>query len=511
MSLKKDRIVTLLIMDFAEIGQIFVDDNRFKDQVVKFPNCFKNPQLCSEFIKNILALIPLEEIKAIAFIFQRDKEPITAELILKRKLRDFFQEHEIFCHFPQLETASMNAALLNIKPKVKEGECIAVIDDPWLDMVRCRIFRKKRNFYPFCDSYEFSFDQLPDVRRIILLRHKLKHIIYHTCPNNSSFFIKFGISDTLKDVQNVFSDIRFSILQKSINDAFSDAIPGIIKHLMDGNEPKYMINHFCNTEFTISPSSVICTNGDHLPFQKSVIRNIKTANQFLTLSEKESGEIKRINLNQYFSQKIKITFTLDIDMFYDIKVESLGPLVLPSVEHVLEKSLKVSNGEKIKIVFTQNHFLIFVLTNGKKKAIKNSDGLTEFPLYISFAEEKPITGKAAFEVLEEKPTFVIYDLVKLSSKNVHEIKASNWPFKLTKDSDNETFVEFDTFRGRRKTSPDFFIGMILKFALGVIEKKTEKKFEEIGIEFQGFGISKENFVECFEKAAKRINLKLTFL
>uniref|UniRef100_A0A914PDA8 Uncharacterized protein n=1 Tax=Panagrolaimus davidi TaxID=227884 RepID=A0A914PDA8_9BILA len=314
-------------------------------------------------------------------------------------------------------------------------------------------------------------------------------------PNDSTIFNKFGVFDTCTPeyVQNMFSDISFSLLQKSVDEVFSDAIPGMIKHLMDGSEPEYMIKYFCNTEFTISPPSVICTNGDLLPFQKSVIRNIKTANQFLTLSETKSGEIKRINLNQYFSQKIKITFTLDIDMFYDIKVESLGPLVSPSIEHVLKKSLKVSNDEKIKI----------------KKAI--NDGLTEFPLYISFAEEKPITGKAAFEVLKEKPTFIICDLVKLSSKNVHEIKASKWPFKLTKDSENETFVEFDTFRGRRKTSPDFFIGMILKFALRVIEKETEKKFEEIGIEFQGFGISKESFVECFEKAAKRINLKLTFL
>uniref|UniRef100_A0AC34GAA5 Uncharacterized protein n=1 Tax=Panagrolaimus sp. ES5 TaxID=591445 RepID=A0AC34GAA5_9BILA len=100
--------------------------------------------------------------------------------------------------------------------------------------------------------------------------------------------------------------------------------------------------------------------------------------------------------------------------------------------------------------------------------------------------------------------------MKLCSSNVLLNKDSKWPFKITSNSKNEVLIEFDTFRGRRKTAPDFFIGMILKFCMGLVEKESGMKFEELGIEFDGLG-NNENFMECFEKAAKRVNLKLAFL
>uniref|UniRef100_A0A914QLZ7 Uncharacterized protein n=1 Tax=Panagrolaimus davidi TaxID=227884 RepID=A0A914QLZ7_9BILA len=282
MSSKKERIVTISLFgsDKDGVGQIYVDDNRFTDQIIKFPNCFKNPERYSEFIKNITSFISLDEIKALVFIIERGLQSITAETILKEKLRNFCQSHKIFCHFPQPETVTINGALKESKPKVKQGECIALINA--VPMIMCRIVRRTGKFYPICDVYHFPLSQLSDAKYTILLRHKLKHIIFLPIPKDSKFFKDLGIFDTTDEVRKAFSGIDVSFVKKHLTDAGADAVPGMVRYLMDGKVPEYMIKYFCNTEFTVS-SLIKCTNGDDLPFEKSVIHTVKK-NNFLKVS-----------------------------------------------------------------------------------------------------------------------------------------------------------------------------------------------------------------------------------
>uniref|UniRef100_A0AC34FC51 Uncharacterized protein n=1 Tax=Panagrolaimus sp. ES5 TaxID=591445 RepID=A0AC34FC51_9BILA len=285
----------------------------------------------------------------------------------------------------------------------------------------------------------------------------------------------------------------------------------MIRNLMDGNGMENMIKHFCPTELLIG-SFIKCENGQPLPFEKTAIYNISKGN-CIPFRETGKGKIETINLSQYNSEKVEITFKLDIDMIYDIQIKAIGPPLKStskkSSKVIPEKSAQ-KNVEKVKIIFTQTHFSIFIVKDGKKKVIKDSNGSTNIPLCISFVEDIPIVGKKAEESLLTQPTFVVYDLMKLCSKDVLKNKDPKWPFKLRKNSKTIFLVEFDTVSGRRKKAADVFIKVILIFCLELIEKESGKNFKEIGIEFEGFG-NQEDLCECFLKAADRINMKLVFL
>uniref|UniRef100_A0A914XU04 Uncharacterized protein n=1 Tax=Panagrolaimus superbus TaxID=310955 RepID=A0A914XU04_9BILA len=300
------------------------------------------------------------------FVIKCKYHPLTAEKIVKEKFREICEKYDIFWHFPSEEIIMLNGTLFNLKPNVKEGECIAVMVAGL--HVPCRIVKRVGKYFSMVDSYDFTIPELSNSKHTISIKHKLKHVIFVNYSTDGKYFKDFGLVDSIDKIRKAFSGVEVSFLEKNIHDAGVDAMPGMIRYLMDGKEPEYMTRYFCETEFTLS-SLIKCKNGDPLPFDKTVIYDVKK-NNFITLCETKSGCIKRIDLNKYNAAKVKITFELDIDMFYNLQIEPIGP-TLPQepLERTLKEKLNIQLNDKAKIVFTQNYFSLFILKKGKKKVV----------------------------------------------------------------------------------------------------------------------------------------------
>lgn len=85
-----------------------------------------------------------------------------------------------------------------------------------------------------------------------------------------------------------------------------------------------------------------------------------------------------------------------------------------------------------------------------------------------------------------------------------------WAFKVLKNYDEEILIEFDTFRGRRKTSPIYLLSMVLGFCSKSIKDHCDEKLNEIGIKFKDVE-GKEMLKDRFIKAAEKANLKIFFI
>uniref|UniRef100_A0AC34GUN2 Uncharacterized protein n=1 Tax=Panagrolaimus sp. ES5 TaxID=591445 RepID=A0AC34GUN2_9BILA len=198
------------------------------------------------------------------------------------------------------------------------------------------------------------------------------------------------------------------------------------------------------------------------PFEESAVVNLyptKSVLFFCTFPiNKPSELVQEIKLSNFKSKKVKITLKLDINSFYDLKVEPFD------------------------------------------------ESLQKTPICISFNEEKPIIGKAAIKIYAEKPKFVVFDLIKLCSISNPDIINPTWGFTLSKE-DETIFVTMQTNEGERKSNTAFLMALILKNGKDTIKKETGKKMKGIEIKFDGFvpnEILKKNFVEAGKLLEKSI-------
>uniref|UniRef100_A0A914Y2P2 Uncharacterized protein n=1 Tax=Panagrolaimus superbus TaxID=310955 RepID=A0A914Y2P2_9BILA len=85
-------------------------------------------------------------------------------------------------------------------------------------------------------------------------------------------------------------------------------------------------------------------------------------------------------------------------------------------------------------------------------------------------------------MVETKPSFVVYDLLKIMSMPPTEIDIDEtWHFNFTKDSDDQTLIEFDNFNGQKSAaSPKFLMALLLKQHLKAIKNVTGEKPRELG-------------------------------
>uniref|UniRef100_A0A914ZB66 Uncharacterized protein n=1 Tax=Panagrolaimus superbus TaxID=310955 RepID=A0A914ZB66_9BILA len=96
-------------------------------------------------------------------------------------------------------------------------------------------------------------------------------------------------------------------------------------------------------------------------------------------------------------------------------------------------------------------------------------GIKNIPLAISFTNGRIQIGDEAVKLIKTQNSYVISDLLKILKTPSKDLKADpKWGFQISQIND-ETVLEFDTFKGRRKASPTFLFAFFLRYSVKIIE------------------------------------------
>uniref|UniRef100_A0AC35GPX0 Uncharacterized protein n=1 Tax=Panagrolaimus sp. PS1159 TaxID=55785 RepID=A0AC35GPX0_9BILA len=392
------------------------------------------------FQQRFANIIYPNEIKAILFISTENEfKSFATAYYFRQKLRDYCKMHGIFCSFPTQDSLHIFGALLSTKIMVKDGEEV--------------LFLRSRANY--------STGKFTNVEAMIAVRKKDCYQFIKTLNK-----INYGVTQQWKT--------RF----------------------LQSSNPKRVIILF-------GEKILIAVTLDRAPpLDESFIVDVDPI-KTVTFSTKEPNYaiIEKVKLSEFKCKKVKIILKVDINSFYEFKVE-------PVEDKKGEKSQRSS--DKVRFIFDKQNFSVCIVKDDKETIITNSDGSDKTPIYIAFTEVKPIVGKAALEMVNEKPDFVVFDIIKLCSITSEDVMNPKWKFSLSKDKDGTIMVTMQTSEGERKSTVAFLLAIIFKNALKLAKNETGKKVKDIEIKFNGFEPNetlKKNFIE----AGNLMNVKTIFL
>uniref|UniRef100_A0A914PL03 Uncharacterized protein n=1 Tax=Panagrolaimus davidi TaxID=227884 RepID=A0A914PL03_9BILA len=448
----------------------------------------------TNFFARLQSAYNLNHVKAITFTFMDcEFSNFVGFYNFRLKCREFCEKHQIFYLFLDSRLFQCVSLISQTKTMVKEGEKVMIflLDFP-CPPTALSFIRKKKNyrfvkkffskFPPFTQQWQEDMFQGLNPKKIIFLKFPTK------CH---------GLSD-LEKAQKFFKSYNPMVFDFKVGLAHTmDTIVNKVLHLMDKKDDPYDVEVPCCGEFEIrynGKTLIEAGETEIAPFEKSVIVN--------TVPKKSVS-------------KVKVTLKLDINSFYDFKVEPFnGKNEGETKENVAATSSvdKKIVPEKAQMIFDKQNFSVSYFANGKEYNINDLDEVVKTPIYIAFTEEKPIIGKSAMEVYKEKSKFVVFDLIKLCSVSTEDICNPKWGFKLSKEGEkgDSLCLTFETLEGEKYTTVEFLLALVLKNGKDRVKKETGKKFEEVEIKFDGFSpneILKKNFIE----AAKLLKINIVFV
>uniref|UniRef100_A0A914QP05 Uncharacterized protein n=1 Tax=Panagrolaimus davidi TaxID=227884 RepID=A0A914QP05_9BILA len=269
-------------------------------------------------------------------------------------------------------------------------------------------------------------------------------------------------------------------------EATENAIDEIAKWLFDESFVKYRIIPMCERNYffitVIGKQTFPITfldPSEGLPVNKTFI--VSRCNERIVYGDTPDVERHEIIAVEKKCHQNKLIVTVDMENFIKIKHEAI---IFPQLE-AFALNLSVKHPEmKIPVIGILNGISVICLRkDGGYKFLDSWNGVYGKELAISFDEEKPKFFEDAFRALLLKPTFGVYDLMKILSMSPDNIKIDEkWKFTITKDSNNPILLEFDTFEGTTKLStPAFLMAMIIRQHLKAIKTVIGEKPTEIGI------------------------------
>uniref|UniRef100_A0AC35FS12 Uncharacterized protein n=1 Tax=Panagrolaimus sp. PS1159 TaxID=55785 RepID=A0AC35FS12_9BILA len=437
------------------------------------------------------------------------------------KYREFCQNNGIFCYFPFAPITQVSGILSRTKTIVKGGEKVMAF---LLDYIGCSViglaFIRKNNFYQSVNNGRSIYKPFTQKWQDDIFKGlKPKKMIFLHGDNGSKH---------LEEAQKFFQ--HYNPIVFTVDEIVSHLMEPIIDkilHLMNEKINPYDIEVTSLAIFDIQlngMSLIKVTEIDPTPFEKSIVINVdpvKSVSMFCSYPLIKPPElVEEIKLSKFKTKKVKVTLKLDINSFYDFKVEPFYENEKVSKKNNVEEEKKSKESSanlaadnklvapnKIRMVFDKQNFSVSYFVDSKEYKVYDSDGKVKTPIYISFTEKKPIIGKAAMEIYDKKPKFVVFDLIRLCSVSTEDICNPKWGFSVSKENDTimVTMSELE-----QKTRVAFLLALIIKNGRERIKNEIGKKVEEIEIKFDGISsneVLKNNFIE----AAKLCNVKIVFV
>uniref|UniRef100_A0A914P5I9 Uncharacterized protein n=1 Tax=Panagrolaimus davidi TaxID=227884 RepID=A0A914P5I9_9BILA len=451
-------------------------------------------------------------VKAILFISTENEfKSFATAYYFRQKLRDYCKMHGIFYSFPTQDSLHMFGALLSTKIMVKEGEEILFLRSRAnystgnFTNVEAMIAVRKKDSYQFIktlDKIKYGFTQ--QWKKRFLQSSNPKRVIILCGPHDSNEYVH-GMLEVFKDEKAVVYNFGHSL--ENINEP---VVQKVLHDMQENLNPYYVSQMFLyNFQVKVGDKVLIAVTLDRAPpLDESFVVDvdpIKTVtvtqnalNKEFSTKEPNYAIIEKVKLSEFKCKKVKVILKVDINSFYEFKVEP--------VEYEDKSEL---SSDKARIIFDKQNFSVCIVKDDKETIITNSNGLDKTPNYIAFTEEKPIVGKAALEMFNEKPDFVVFDLIKLCSITSEDVMNPKWKFTLSKDEDGTIMVTMQTINGERKSSVAFLLAIVFKYALKIAKNENGKKVKNVEIKFVGFEPNetlKKNFIE----AGNLMNVKTTF-
>uniref|UniRef100_A0AC35F552 Uncharacterized protein n=1 Tax=Panagrolaimus sp. PS1159 TaxID=55785 RepID=A0AC35F552_9BILA len=465
------------------------------------------------------------------------------------KCREFCEKHQIFYFFTFLPFITSANALKQTKTMVKQGEKVMLflMDRSGIPAAGFTFIRKS-------NSYQMV-SQWPSPP---LIQQMEEYILGQLKPEKVIVLKRFG-SKKLKESQKFFKNYNYTVITMAeLMAHYMDPVVDKVLHLTGEKINPYNIEVPCLGVFEVNIDGECLIKSeqyDTAPFEKFIVVDVhptKVVSLFASFRSSKPVElVKKVKLSEFKTKKAKVTLKLDINSFYDFKVEpfiakeeeeaianvgeKLNKVNIDADKKTIEEEAKKNdkeNGErkpaindpetveidkhvipeKVQMIFDKQYFSVSYFANGKEYNAYDSDGEAKTPVYIAFTEKKPIVGKSAMEIYSEKPKFVVFDLIKLCSVSTADIFNPKWGFKLFKEEEKgeSSFLTFETFECEKYSPVEFLLAIILKNGKDRIKKETGKKFEEIEIKFNGFSpneILKKNFIE----AGKLLKINIVFV
>uniref|UniRef100_A0AC34G3D8 Uncharacterized protein n=1 Tax=Panagrolaimus sp. ES5 TaxID=591445 RepID=A0AC34G3D8_9BILA len=256
---------------------------------------------------------------------------------------------------------------------------------------------------------------------------------------------------------------------------------------------------------------------DNLPFEESAIIPVDPKKSIKLITTFPLDYFDRADLSSYKTKKVKVILKIDINSFYEFKVEPVPDL--SGIDSVKELSYTNNITTADKPIFTKkarivtdkvNLFIYVYDENGTEYIIKDLNGSPLVPIYLAFTEAKPLMGQRAKDLYHKKAEYIVFDLLKLCSIDRKYELTPFWKFKVAKENNEKLMITLKTCDGHRRSSVEFLLALILKHVLQIIKDQTGgERMEKFQVDFDGFKaneILKENFV----KAGKLANVETVF-
>uniref|UniRef100_A0A914Z5U5 Uncharacterized protein n=1 Tax=Panagrolaimus superbus TaxID=310955 RepID=A0A914Z5U5_9BILA len=479
-----------------------------------YTNFLKEPDTVKLF-ENIGNIVSFKQVKAILLDC---KEFSSFEIAYKfrQEFYEFCKKHGIFyLYIPSSIVFEAFAAIFHTKTMVKEGEEVLVIFN-FIPMFPDGLsFIREKNGYRKLDGHKSTRQ---------MLTQPWKREFMGNCKPQKVVVLQLWDTDA-DGFKKCFKEYHPIVITQD-DDCSINHVGVVAKalHYMDEypNEYDTVLQSEVNMHVCVGYKNIIkVTKETVLPFKESVIVEVnptKTISLHVTRDVPQSEIIQRIKMSDFTSQKVKISFAIDINSFYDFKAEPYdktnddGPAEIPPAAETKNERISESkksdiktSKERVRIVFSKQSFSVFGFENGKESFME-----ADIPIYIAFTAKKPIIGKDAMDVYGKKKEFVVFDIIKLCSTMNADIMSPKWGFLISK-KDEIMMVTVETAEGERQSSVDFLLSLILNHGIKVFtgKKNDGKKIEELEIEFNGISAN-QTLKQTFEKAAENLNLKIVF-
>uniref|UniRef100_A0AC35FWI7 Uncharacterized protein n=1 Tax=Panagrolaimus sp. PS1159 TaxID=55785 RepID=A0AC35FWI7_9BILA len=329
------------------------------------------------------------------------------------------------------------------------------------------------------------------------------------CISKDKPLVKF-VRKTLKSNKLIAFD--------SMPDIGENFLDDISKWMFDKSFIKYHIIPMCERNYffitVIGKETfpvLFLEKSEDLPFKKTCY--VSRCNEKIIYGDDPDEKRHEIIAVEKRCHQNKITVTVDMENFIKVKHETI---IFPQLEGFAMNLTSIHSEMKIPVIGILDGISVICLRkNNEYKFLDSWNDLYGKELAISFDEEKPKFFEDAFKALLKKPSFGVYDLIKVMSMSPDNIEIDEkWKFTLTKDSDNPVLLEFDTFEGTTKLStPAFLMAMIIRQHLKAIKIEIGEKPNEIGIcNFDNFNEHERIRVENqLKESCKMLKIECKFV
>uniref|UniRef100_A0AC34FGS0 Uncharacterized protein n=1 Tax=Panagrolaimus sp. ES5 TaxID=591445 RepID=A0AC34FGS0_9BILA len=302
----------------------------------------------------------------------------------------------------------------------------------------------------------------------------MRKLVYDKLKSKNATFIKNPITSFVN--QSIVSTVLSLLFEEPFK--YNIVQTGIFDYYLTPLEENLPPNDNLKTNLTSIASSEI------IPTTKTIVCYETLEN--ITFTESASNATK--DIENFKILKLGTTVTLSVDEYFQPKV---------NIQKEINKSISA-----IIICLNETTFSVEKIKNGKLKKTEYNN----IPFAIAFVDGRISIGKEALNFKQEYNSFIITDLLKFMKKEASGINVNpSYGFKIFRDKNDEIFLEFDTFRGRRKASPSFLFAFILRWIIKSAELSHGEIFKTLILQHKFID---GTFKEELQKAADQAKLSI---